>query len=166
VFYHNRVAVELYDSWGSNLTWECNDFYGSIDSDFVRMESHVGTNGNIGLKPHFCDTALAYGTGVSSISPLLAANDGCGFNIGNVSEACSCCRGIAGNVDFDPDERIDIGDLTMLIQYLYVPAHDPPQCLAEANVDGDEQNAVDIGDLTALIAYLYIPPNPEPAPCQ
>jgi hypothetical protein len=77
-----------------------------------------------------------------------------------------CCIGITGNVDGDFAELVDIGDLTALIAYLYIPPNPQPACYDEANIDGDEGNVVDIGDLTALIAYLYIPPNPEPSNCK
>jgi len=78
----------------------------------------------------------------------------------------SCCEGFTGNVDDDPEGLVDIGDLTELIKYLYVPPNLEPVCLEEANVDGDEEGLIDIGDLTALIVYLYVPPNPVPASCQ
>jgi hypothetical protein len=73
--------------------------------------------------------------------------------------------GESGNVDGDPGELIDIGDLTALISYLYIPPNPSLPCPNEANVDGDLAGLIDIGDLTALISYLYIPPNPLPALC-
>jgi hypothetical protein len=82
-----------------------------------------------------------------------------------VVESASCCANITGNVDGDEAELIDIGDLTALISYMYIPPNPEPLCLPEANIDGDPELLVDIGDLTALISYLYIPPNPEPATC-
>jgi hypothetical protein len=78
----------------------------------------------------------------------------------------TCCVGITGNVDCDTEEHIDIGDLTRLLQCVYLnPGPDCFCCPEEANMDGDASGLIDIGDLTALIAYLYIPPNPLPAPC-
>jgi hypothetical protein len=77
----------------------------------------------------------------------------------------SDCTGTTGNVDCDPDELIDIGDLTRLIDYLYIPPNTPLECVGEGNIDGDPDHIVDVGDLTRLIAYLYIPPNPLPADC-
>jgi hypothetical protein len=77
-----------------------------------------------------------------------------------------CCISPTGNVDSDPSGLVDIGDLTALISFLYIPPNPAPLCMKEANIDGDLQGLVDIGDLTGLISYLYIPPNPEPAPCQ
>jgi hypothetical protein len=75
-----------------------------------------------------------------------------------------CCEGITGNVDGDPEDVVDIGDLTALISYLYIPPNSAPNCLAEANMDGDAQSLIDIGDLTSLVDYLYISGN-LPADC-
>jgi hypothetical protein len=81
-----------------------------------------------------------------------------------VGDVCSgCCVSVTGNVDGDGGELVDIGDLTALIQFLYIPPNPEPICLEEANCDGIGE--VDIGDLTQLIQYLYIPPNPDPAVC-
>lgn len=78
----------------------------------------------------------------------------------------SCCEGVTGNVDGDANEIVDIGDLTALIAFLFIPPNPVPECLAEANTDGDENGIVDIGDLTSLIAFLFIPPNTPLADCQ
>ncbi|UCC43356.1 MAG: hypothetical protein JSU65_09430, partial [Candidatus Zixiibacteriota bacterium] len=63
-----------------------------------------------------------------------------------------CCEGIRGNVDNDAGNIIDIGDLTKLIDYLFI-SYTEPACMDEANVDGE--GTVDIGDLTRLIDYLF-----------
>jgi N-acetylneuraminic acid mutarotase len=81
-----------------------------------------------------------------------------------VGDLC-CCLDLTGNVDNDGQSLVDIGDLTALISYLYIPPNPSPSCPSEANIDGDGEGLVDIGDLTALISYLYIPPNPEPSNC-
>jgi len=75
-----------------------------------------------------------------------------------------CCKGLTGNVDDDPDDIIDLGDLTSLIDYLFI-SFTPPACIEEANIDGDTQGTIDLGDLTGLIDYLFISFE-EPAPCQ
>jgi hypothetical protein len=74
-----------------------------------------------------------------------------------------CCQGIRGNVDADPEDMVDLGDLTALIDHLFV-GFTVPDCLGEANVDGDPGGLVDLGDLTVLIDYLFISFTP-PAPC-
>ena len=75
----------------------------------------------------------------------------------------SCCVGLTGNVDNDPAELIDLGDLTALIDYLFI-SFTVPACIEEANIDGDVGGLVDLGDLTALIDYLFISFTP-PAAC-
>jgi hypothetical protein len=92
-------------------------------------------------------------------NPDQADNDSDG-----VGNAC-CCTGNSGNIDADASELIDIGDLTRLIDFLYIST-DLLACPKAGNVDGDLQGLVDIGDLTGLISYLYIPPNTPPAGCQ
>lgn len=74
-----------------------------------------------------------------------------------------CCVGITGNVDGDENEVVDIGDLTALINYLFIDFI-PPTCPAEGNVNGDMNQVVDIGDLTSLINYLFITFE-EPSSC-
>ncbi len=73
--------------------------------------------------------------------------------------AGSCCAGLTGNVDCDPANRVDISDLTMLIDYLYISLSQPC-CIDASRLDGPE--LPDIGDLTALIDFLYISFTPLP----
>ncbi len=65
----------------------------------------------------------------------------------------SCCVNLTGNVDCDPLDGVDIGDLTTLIDNLFI-SFTPLCCEAEANCDG--LGGIDIGDLTALIDNLFI----------
>lgn len=74
-------------------------------------------------------------------------------NEDGLGDAC-CCLDLAGNVDGDPNDIADMGDLTALIAYLFIPPYPAPACALEANVDGEGE--VDIGDLTAMIDYLFI----------
>lgn len=64
-----------------------------------------------------------------------------------------CCVGMTGNVDCDEDDICDIGDLTKLIQHLFID-FEALCCPEEANVDGEGD--VDIGDITELINHLMI----------
>jgi len=70
---------------------------------------------------------------------------------------------MTGDVDNDPSDLVDLGDLTSLIDYLFI-SFTEPDCIEEANVDGDLSGLVDLGDLTALIDYLFISFTP-PAEC-
>ncbi|UCC43745.1 MAG: thrombospondin type 3 repeat-containing protein [Candidatus Zixiibacteriota bacterium] len=85
-------------------------------------------------------------------------------NGNGTGDAC-CCVSSSGNIDDDLQGVVDMGDLTSLISFLFIPPNEQPACLAAANVDGDPGGLVDIGDLTTLIAYLFIPPYVAPAEC-
>lgn len=72
-----------------------------------------------------------------------------------------CCRGVAGNIDCDVNNQVDISDLTRLIDNLFI-SFDPLCCVDAAQLDPD--GPVDISDLTILIDRLYISLSPLP-PC-
>lgn len=73
-----------------------------------------------------------------------------------------CCFGVTGNVDCDPEDSVDLGDLTTLISYLFMEPK-PLCCPDEANIDGDEFGSVDLGDLTFLIVHLFSSPLEQPS---
>ena len=83
-----------------------------------------------------------------------------------------CVPPIRGNVDYDPGDVIDIGDLVMLVDYMFSGGGAPP-CWAEANIDGsccgtdgipDTQDDIDIGDLVMLVDYMFSG-GPPPVDC-
>jgi len=81
-----------------------------------------------------------------------------------IGDACEgCCVDLSGNVDGDPNDIVDLGDLTKLIDYLFISFAEP-DCMEEANIDGDAGGLVDLSDLTALIDYLFISFTP-PSEC-
>lgn len=87
-------------------------------------------------------------------------------NICNCPWCCfgSCSfNGRTGNIDCDPENGVDISDLSALIDYLYI-SFTPPTCMNTANIDGDVGGGIDISDLSALIDFLYISFTP-PAFC-
>jgi hypothetical protein len=90
--------------------------------------------------------------GKSTYRPLIKTNVAIG----------ACCVGLAGNVDCDPLNGIDISDLSILVDNLFISLQ-PLCCNQSANTDG--QPGVDISDLSALIDFLYISFTPT-APCQ
>jgi hypothetical protein len=72
-----------------------------------------------------------------------------------------CCIGARGNVDCDNKDIVDIADLTLLIDHLYI-TYTPLPSVDEANVDGED--GIDIADITRLINFMYIKFDPLP-PC-
>ncbi len=90
-----------------------------------------------------------------------APSRGIDYTSGRVSFEPSCCIGTVGNVDCGEEELPDMGDLTVLIDHLFISLS-PLCCEPEANVD--LTGIVDMGDLTVLIDHLFISLNPLP-PC-
>lgn len=66
----------------------------------------------------------------------------------------SCCIGLRGNVDNDPEDDLDISDLTTLVAYLF-KSGPPLECPMEANFNGDPFEQIDISDLTAFVGYMF-----------
>jgi hypothetical protein len=72
-----------------------------------------------------------------------------------------CCRGIRGNVDGDPNDLVNISDMTYLVAYLFSGGAEPP-CYEEGDVNGD--SIINISDMTYLVAFLFSG-GPSPAAC-
>ncbi len=78
-------------------------------------------------------------------------------------DAC-CMPPIRGNIDYDPGDAIDIGDLVYLIDFMFTdgPA---PECMEETDINGSGVGSpVDISDLVHLVDYMFNG-GPEPAAC-
>lgn len=78
-----------------------------------------------------------------------------------LDDKASCCVGIRGNVDNDPNENIDISDLVYLVDWIYHggPA---PACVPEADMNAD--NAVTSFDVDYLVNYMF-KGGPAPVSC-
>jgi len=92
-----------------------------------------------------------------------------------IPDPCGCCQGPSrGHLDCDPGtpptwDPIDIGDLTALIDKLFINITAVMCCCEEFNVDGSgeppcDDSDVDIGDATLMIDHLFIDLTPIP-PC-
>ncbi|MDH4156765.1 MAG: CRTAC1 family protein [candidate division Zixibacteria bacterium] len=78
-----------------------------------------------------------------------------------------CCRGHSGNANNDPDDKVNISDVSYVLAYLFgIPSGPPPACPAEGNANGGPDSKVNISDVSYLLAYLFgIPSGPPPAAC-
>lgn len=76
----------------------------------------------------------------------------------------SCCVGLTGNVNGDPQDDVTLTDLTLLVNHLFV-TFQPLPCPEEANTSGDPQGDLSLTDLTALVNSLFVTFQPLP-PCQ
>lgn len=76
----------------------------------------------------------------------------------------NCCAGMRGNLDNSPDDTPTLGDLTVMIDHLFITLN-PLTCWEEGNLDGSEPEgpgSVTLGDLTMLIDNLFISLDPLP----
>jgi hypothetical protein len=66
-----------------------------------------------------------------------------------------CCTGdYAGNADCDDYNKVNLLDITRLIDYCYISGK-PLCCRDEANIDGDINLNVNLLDIVSLINYVY-----------
>ncbi len=72
-----------------------------------------------------------------------------------------CCDGFRGNIDGDPADEIDIGDLIALVDFMFNEGPEPA-CITEANIDGFGD--IDVSDLIMLVTYMF-QDGPPPANC-
>jgi hypothetical protein len=81
-----------------------------------------------------------------------------------LSVSGSCCTGPSrGNLDGSPDNLVTMGDLTVLIDHLFINLN-PLACVEAGNLDLSADNLITMGDLTVLIDHLFINLQPLP-PC-
>ncbi|MEW5795645.1 MAG: S8 family serine peptidase [Candidatus Zixiibacteriota bacterium] len=77
-----------------------------------------------------------------------------------------CCSGRVGDVNGLGGDVPTIGDVTMLIDFLFISLI-PPACLAEADINqsggaNPQEGDISIGDVTQLIDHLFIAQLPLP----
>jgi hypothetical protein len=71
-----------------------------------------------------------------------------------IEQYTSCCIGSRGNVDNDPNDDVNVADLTYLVNFLF-QGGPPPVCIPEANIDADPSDQVNVADLTYLVNFLF-----------
>ncbi len=158
---HNQYGYYTWDGMNHPVIVTCNDAYGNGYQDWhLDPYGHGDAYGNLALDPLFCNTD-AKDFNIKEESPCAPGNNSCGVLIGAGGIGCSCCIGITGNIDCDPTNVVDVGDLTVLIDYLFI-SNTPLCCVEEASTYHD--GSIDIQDLTRLIDYLFISFTP-PATC-
>jgi hypothetical protein len=79
-----------------------------------------------------------------------------------LGDACCCIGPSVGNLDGSSDDLVTLGDLTVMIDILFITVR-PAPCQAVANVDLSADGLVTMGDLTVMIDNLFISLTPLPA---
>ena len=141
------VQVEATGGTGS-LTW--SDLNGDLSGTGLTLSSSGLLSGTVSSEMTVVFTARAAdGTGSNDTREYTFAFD------------AGCCVGdMVGNIDGDINDDVSIGDLTVLIDFLFV-TFTPPACLQEADVDMSGQPDpgiadISLGDLSALIDHLFV----------
>ncbi|MBD3401950.1 hypothetical protein GF420_03570 [candidate division GN15 bacterium] len=67
----------------------------------------------------------------------------------------TCCVGMTGNINNDPDEDVDLSDAIRLANTLFLGGP-PLDCPDEANTNGDQAGDIDLADLLYLVNYLFL----------
>lgn len=89
-------------------------------------------------------------------------DDSTDFTSGSFIVSSGCCMPpIRGNIDYDPNDNIDISDLVYLVDYMFTGGP-PPPCMDEADVDAS--GSIDISDLVYQVDYMFTG-GPAPGPC-
>lgn len=155
------------DGLGFGTALSCNNAYGNLGGDWHSYSVGPGDeHDNFTANPRFCD----YEAGDYHVAPNSACaptNNSCGLLVGafDVDAQCTgaCCTGLTGNVNGDYEETVNLTDLTVLINHLFV-TFQPLACRAEANTSGDAACELNLTDLTALVNWLFVTFEPV-APC-
>ncbi len=127
----------------------CNVYFGNIGGP--QWSGSLDTTDTL-ANPKFCDTSA--GNFELSDNSVATGGSNCAL-AGSEPVGCvgPCCIGTTGNVDCDVLDAVDIGDLTVLVDHLFI-SFAPLCCMKEADIFQDK--SVDIADLTLLIDHLFI----------
>jgi len=160
----NRVRLKW--RYAAELSYHVYRRVALSNGSFFRIDNPSGDLSDPGVfDSTYFDTAI---TGTELYSYVIIAQNVPGvFSPPSpivTADSSGCCRGLTGNIDNDPDDLVDIGDVSRLIDHLFI-TYVPLECPQEANIDGDPDGLVDIGDLTWLIDFLFITYTPL-GPCQ
>ncbi len=153
-----------------HTAWQYVDLNDNDDCDELTVSTDYTGPGSVeidGNRITYSPTAAEVG----EVAMTIYANDGdlqgSDTLVWTVLSSGACCVGSSvGNMDMVPG-TVDMGDLTVLIDHLFISLR-PLVCVEEGDVDLSGQPSplpedVDMGDLTVLIDHLFISLDPLPA---
>ncbi len=143
----STYAITVYDNWFGNALNAEDDVVGGFWDDGVSVGNCWNDlESNSGYPTNYLISGTA---GTIDRYPTMSC--------------FGCCTGPSvGNVDGSPDNQVTMGDLTVLIDHLFISLA-PLVCPEEGNVDMSLDGQVTMGDLTVLIDHLFISLAPLPA---
>lgn len=134
------------------------DYYLVLPYNSLGTEVIISNETGIIIEVDTSDFADSDSDGISDIEdncPFVFnpdQNDSDGDGVGDVCDTTNC--GVCGNVDGDLQGKVDIADLTLMIDHLFI--NFPPLTCGAASGNVDGQGNIDIADLTFLIDHLFI----------
>ena len=156
-----EVAITATDPDGDLLSFSMNDNTGT--GAFIT--DHGDNSATVSWTPEDWQASTDEFVSIYSFqiiaTDLSSAGDTISYTV-YVDMLGSCCIGIRGNIDNDPDDIIDIADLVYMVDYQF-RGGDAPECLDEADLVVDE--IIDIADLVFMVDYQFRGGD-EPPPCQ
>ncbi len=148
-----------------------NNVYGNTTANYYDVDS---TSDNVESDPLFgaCYTLQLLSPGVDAGDPDPVYNDPDGSrNDMGALPLAKCCCGATGNVDCDTLDMVDVTDVSVLIDHLFLTLT-PLCCVAEADMDlsggcNPAPYDIDITDLSVLTDHLFgsLAPLPDCASC-
>jgi len=160
------IAGELY----ANMQDSGCSLYSSSHPDSQLVDLHTVMTFSTGIDLGEGDTLIYYTSFVTTMNGALTdlqqtADRSYQWYSDHVRPKPSgcCMTPIRGNVDYDPADNVNVGDLTYLVEFLFKGGA-PPPCEEEGNVDGDAGELINIADLTYLVDFLF-KGGPPPPPC-
>jgi len=72
----------------------------------------------------------------------------------NVDDTPCCCKGLAGNVNNDSLDNVNILDLTFIVDLIF-RGGEQPACPREGDLNGDGNDQTNILDLTTLVDFIF-----------
>ncbi len=159
---HNGTAVLVHWDSEPDLTWHVYRRLGASEGSLFRIDNPAGqlTDPGVGT-PEFLDTDVLDGECYSYM--VVAESSGNGYSPPSAVveiDLSTCCEGLVGNVNMSAGDAPTIGDVSLLIDHLFI-SFTEPVCLPEADVNqsgGAEPTRLDIsiGDISLLIDHLFI----------
>ena len=129
-----------------------NQWWGELSSGYWKMASmHFSLTPSSQTQRIIIDTTMVPPSNTIVLTKF--ANMNSVPQIFGIPGNMTCCVGGTGNVNCDPADNVDVADLSVLIDHMFI-THEPLCCRDEADVNHDGRN--DISDLTKLINHLFI----------
>ncbi|MBU0983940.1 MAG: S8 family serine peptidase [candidate division Zixibacteria bacterium] len=159
--YFENIRIIAFDPFNHRYTIEMSADMGGgspplVPGDGEIMRMHFGTDPTV-----LGGVATPVDTTAASSSMALLVSPDWSYEPISYGGEIATKQILRGDVDYSNDGWIDIGDLTYLIEYLFIQG---PPAVTLQSADANADLSIDIGDLNRLIEYLFINGEAPPTP--